>query len=230
MNQEILKSDYLDFFSDFKIDVQTGVLENYPEQKFVTMPYIGSQYANAELKILFVGQDVGRDETPNKIQTFENRNEAIEQDSFFNPHIAGTYCTALYLLKEIYQWEEVWDEHKKYATYSQATKAVLHRKGENPLSFVALSNLHKFVNVNRENRAGSENRKFLNREFEEGILIKEIEVLKPKIIVFQGKLPSQKTIDLIKSKNIQIHLAKHPSYRKKGGRNPVKYIETLEPR
>ena len=229
MNLDELKSNYLKFFKDFKINEKTGMLEDFAGQKFVTMPYIGSKYANAKLKILFVGQDVGRDETPNEIQSFEMRNEAIEQDCFFNPHIAGTYSAALYLLKEIYQWENIWNDHQSYSTYSQATKNVLHRNEENPLSFIALTNLHKFVSVDRQNRSGAENRKFLKIENEEEILVSEIRVLKPDIVFFQGKVLQTTTIEKIKSENsLKIILAKHPSYRDKGGRNPTKYTETFK--
>lgn len=228
MNLEQLKKDYLKFFDDFKIDKTTGILEDFPTKKFATMPHIGSNYANAKHKILFVGQDIGQDETEKYYQDFDERSQSIEKESNFNPHIAGTYSSALYLLKDFYNWESIWNQHCNYSTYSQATKNILHKEKENPLSFITLTNLHKFVTVNREHRAGNLDRKFLKKEIEEEILLCEIEALNPNIVFFQGKKPSDLTIENIKSKNIEVILARHPSYRKKDGRKPQNYLKTFE--
>lgn len=179
-------------------------------------------------KFFFVGQDIGKDETPGYIQTFEDRNDSIEKDIILNsPHISGTYSSALFLLKNHYNWEDSWNNHRKFPTYSQATKNKLHKEKENPLSFVALTNLHKFVSSNRELRSGDDNRKFIKIEKEEEILLKEIEALKPDLVFFQGKLPSPSTIEKIKLKNIKITKARHPSYREKSGRKPDIYIKTF---
>jgi hypothetical protein len=191
------------------------------------MPYIGSKYYNARKKILFVGMDVGKDETPGRFQDLQERNSNIECDINFNPHIAGTYCSALFLLKNEYNWQNVWDKLCSYYTYSQATKTQNHSFNENPLSFIALTNLHKFVTISREFRSGNENRKFLHKEYEESILLKEIEILQPDLILFQGKLPCSNTIKEIKAKNIEIIFAYHPSNRKKHGRNPHNYITSF---
>lgn len=228
MNLQQLKKDYLKFFDDFKIDKLTGILEDFPTQKFATMPHIGSNYGDAKYKILFVGQDIGQDETEECYQDFDERNQSVEKESNFNPHIAGTYSSALYLLKDYYDWENIWIQHNNYSTYSQATKNILHKERENPLSFVALTNLHKFVTVKRVHRAGYKDRKFLKREIEEEILLCEIEALNPKLVLFQGKKPSGITIEKIKSKNIEVILARHPSYRTKNGRKPQIYLKTFE--
>ncbi|WP_313600037.1 hypothetical protein [Epilithonimonas vandammei] len=228
MNLEQLKADYLKFFEEFKINQTTGILEDYPSVKFATMPHIGSKYSESKYKILFVGQDIGKDETVNYFQDFYERNQSVEKPSNFNPHIAGTYSSALFLLKDLYKWDDVWEKHNSYSTYSQATKNILHKENENPLSFIALTNLHKFVTSSRENRAGDVDRKFIKREVEEKILIKEIEALKPNLVLFQGKKPSGITLEIIKSKNIEVKLAKHPSYRAKNGRKPEVYVETFD--
>lgn len=227
MNLEQLKADYLKFFEEFKINQTTGILEDYTSVKFATMPHIGSKYEIAKYRILFVGQDIGKDETKNYYQGFDERNQNVEKSHNFNPHIAGTYSSALYLLKDYYNWENIWEEHKKYSTYSQATKDILHKENENPLSFVALTNLHKFVTAKRENRAGDLDRKFLKKDVEEKILIREIEALKPNLVLFQGKKPSDITIEKIKSKNIKVIEARHPSYRTKNGRKPNIYVKTF---
>ncbi len=227
MNLQQLKTDYLKFFEEFKINQTSGILEDYPSLKFATMPHIGSNYEEAKFKILFVGQDIGKDETTNYFQDFDERNQSVEKESNFNPHIAGTYSSALYLLKDYFNWESVWEEHNSYPTYSQATKSIIHKENENPLSFVALTNLHKFVTAKREHRAGDSDRKFVKREVEEEILLREVEALKPNLVLFQGKWPSDVTIEKIKSKKIQVILARHPSYRTKNGRKPDVYIKTF---
>lgn len=227
MNKDQIEIEYQNFFKEFGINPATGILSSYPEIKFVTMPFIGSKYNLSKNKILFVGMDVGKDETPGRFQDLAERNTNIECDINFNPHIAGTYCSALYLLKNEKDWQNVWDKFIKYDTYSQATKIQNHKNGENPLSFVALTNLHKFVTISRVNRSGNENRKFLKKELEESLLLKEIEILKPNIILFQGKLPSSNTLREIREKNIEIIFAFHPSNRQKAGRNPQIYIRTF---
>lgn len=228
MNNNQIEIGYQIFFKEFDIDQTTGVLNKYPEIKFATMPYIGSKYHESKNKILFVGMDVGKDETPGEFQDLTQRNNNIEVDNGFNPHIAGTYCSALFLLQKENNWNSLWDNFIKYDTYSQATKIKNHNNGENPLSFVALTNLHKFVTISRVNRSGGENRKFLKKESEESLLLKEIEILNPNIILFQGKLPSSNILEEIKKKNIKILFAFHPSNRQKGGRNPQKYVQTFK--
>ncbi len=225
MSKDQIENAYHEFFNEFGINPETGVLNSYPDIKFVTMPYIGSKYFTSKTKILFVGMDVGKDETPGSFQNLKDRNENIEWDIKFNPHIAGTYCSALFLLKDIMGWQNIWDKFCTYNTYSQATKVQNHKSGENPLSFIALTNLHKFVTILRENRSGNENRKFLKKEVEESLLLKEIEILRPNVVLFQGKLPSSNTLKMIGDKNIKIIFASHPSNRQKAGRNPQNYIQ-----
>lgn len=222
-----IEIEYQDFFKEFDINPLTGILGLHPNIKFVTMPYIGSKYFTCKNKILFVGMDVGKDETPGRFQDLTERNSNIECDNNFNPHIAGTYCSALFLLKNEYNWQDVWDKFCTYDTYSQATKHQNHKTGENPLSFISLTNLHKFVTISRINRSGGENRKYLQKKFEESFLLKEIEILSPNKILFQGKLPSYDTINKIKDKNISIIVSFHPSNRLKSGRNPQNYIKTF---
>ena len=221
-----LKDHYSHFFKEFQIDNETGVLKEFQNLKFMTMPYIGSKYFNTDFKILFVGMDVGKDEKPGSFHDFEDRRKSIETDNGFNPHIAGTYGTALYFLKAKLNWEKTWDRMTTFSTFHHATKNILHSENENPLSHIALTNLHKFVTVARELRAGDENRKFLDVELEEKLFLAEIDVLEPNVIIFQGKLPSSSTLQKIKSTFPEIYLFPHPSNRKKNGRNPNIYVST----
>lgn len=120
---EMVAHEYQRFFEELGIDPESGVLEIAPTKKFATFPYIGSSYFGAKRKILFVGMDIGRDETPGRIQSFEERNATIECDTHFNKHIAGTYNTALYLLKEHYGWEDIWQKFVLFDTYNHATSS-----------------------------------------------------------------------------------------------------------
>jgi len=80
---------------------------------------------------------------------------------------------------------------------------------------------------------GSENRTFiLQNNAEEKLLLKEIKILKPDIIVLQGKTFLNKKFEyLLKGlKKIaaksKIYYSLHPSFR---GRTPPKYLESLKP-
>ena len=99
---------YRAFFLELNIDSETGEFNDKNLQlKFASYPYIGNQYHSTTKKILFVGLDIGKDETPGYIQTFDERRENIAKESNFNPHIAGTYTTALNILKTefVIKWE-----------------------------------------------------------------------------------------------------------------------------
>jgi hypothetical protein len=236
MGEEQIKTVYDEFLKEFRID-SDGFLGKFPnlKWKFATMPYIGSKYFSAKTKILFVGLDIGSDETPPKdgapgrYQDLAERNGNIE-NNIGNWHIAGTYCCALNLLKEQYSWENAWQELCNYPTYHKLTKDKPRTGGENPLSFVALTNLFKFVTIGREGRTGGENRKFVDREAEELWFLREIEALKPGIVFFQTKETwrlSAETTQRIKESNITIMRAPHPAFPYMGKR-PQDYIRTFE--
>ena len=95
-----IEIEYKNFFKKFEINSTTGILKNFSNIKFITMPYIGSKFEVSKTKVLFVGMDVGKDETPDRYQDLAERNSNIEYNAGFNPHIAGTYASALFLLKE----------------------------------------------------------------------------------------------------------------------------------
>ena len=143
-----LKELYEALFSQLGIDKVTGALAIKGRLlKFATFPYVGVNYQTAKRKILFVGLDIGQDETPDYIQGFDERRQCVARDINFNPHIAGTYAMSLFLLKEDYQWQSVWEKVKSYATSQQATKSKNHHDGENPLDYVSLTNFFKFVEI-----------------------------------------------------------------------------------
>ena len=93
------------FFQEMGINQQTGIRSRFggSGRRFVCHPYVGSQYGEST-RILFVGQDVGKD--PGHLQSFEERRRAIEDKPLrdHNAHIAGTFCVALSLLPPEYGW------------------------------------------------------------------------------------------------------------------------------
>ncbi len=225
--EEKIKILYSNFFNDLNIDSSSGIVNGVENSRFATFPYIGENYNVSKKKILFVGMDIGKDETNGYIQSLDERKDSVAKDSDYNPHIAGTYVTALYFLKDHYGWGNIWDKIKDQNTMQQATKTINHVENENPLSFVALTNYYKFVNKNQINRSDNSNRKYINKEAETNLLINEINILNPKIIIFQGNLPIGDIIGKLKNKDIEIYKALHPSNRNKNGRHPEKYIESI---
>ena len=217
---EHVNNVYERFFANMDIDPATGLLP-CGSKKFATFPYIGSRYGlSGARRLLVVGLDIGEDETPGQIQTLECRRTQIEDKkvSRHNPHIAGTYMTALYLLRrELPEWLEYWQRVDKRATSQQSLKREGEQPAENPLSHIALTNYYKFVTVNRDARGGGQDRKFMNKELEGKLLEQEVEALDCDMVVFQGSqffLPYNETIKRISDSDARIvHIGIHPSAR-----------------
>lgn len=212
----------------FNIDPDTGELPSC-DKKLATYPYIGSRYGETQ-KLLVVGLDIGSDEVPGRIQTLEERQQSIEKKdpSKHNPHIAGTYMTALYhLRKSRSEWTEYWDRLD-----SQKTCQALLKQGylpsRNPLSCIGLTNYHKFVTVSREHRAGGKDRTFIDKDLESKFLDDEIEALGPDMVVLQGSqffTPYHETLREIASR-YRLFIGPHPSARKnvRNARNLIRRI------
>jgi len=225
-----LKKAYARFFREMGIDRDTGRLDGLPGKKFATYPYVGSKYGNAR-KILFVGQDIGKDPQPGRIQTFSERRASIEDKPLYrhNPHIAGTYMTALYFLKGGLGWRSHWE--KIVNTGATCQMALQHWEDllppENPLSYCALTNYHKFVKEHRQHRSGSMDRIYLNREAERKFFIDvELEAFNPDVVIFQGTGFERKMADLRRART-RIYVGQHPSARGEGVREPKVLIEDM---
>ena len=186
---------YQDFFVDMKIDKKTGIVEG-TNLRFTGFPYIGANYCDAPIKILFVPLDVGKDEcfTENTYHSFEDRQSIFSDGNLvFNAHIAGLYATSLYILKNSMglqpAWEALWD--KKEYKIEKAIREVAQLLPKDLLSYVAYENRYRFVTVGRgsekEERRGGQNRIWINSNREANLLIDEIAEFKPDVIVFQGK-------------------------------------------
>lgn len=224
-----LNEIYTRFFSEMGVDLDTGCLSGFPGKKFATYPYIGSKYGNAK-KILFVGLDIGKDPKPGRIQSFSERRTSIEDKpvSLHNPHIAGTYMTALYFLKGDLDWDSHWE--KIVGTGATCQKVLKHRGGilppENPLSYCALTNYRKFVTERRQHRSGSADRSDLNREAERSFFNVELEAFDPDVVVFQGVGFERKMAGLKRS-GTRFYVGQHPSARESGIREPKVLVDDM---
>ena len=225
-----LKNKYRELFKKYEIAPTTGSLKCYPNLKFPTYPYIGSKYGETK-KILIVGLDIGSDETPCGFQCFDERRQAIEKENVYehNPHIAGTYFTALFFLKDELEWNEYWNKTKNFPTCQQALKNGKNLPKSNPLSYIALTNYYKFVTENRGNRAGGQNRKYLDKDFDQEFFVEEVEIFKPDIVIFQSVEFRHKKLVLDRLLNTRraVYIGPHPSYRKKGGRVPEYFVNQI---
>ncbi len=226
---ERIENIYRKFFTDFKVATDTGILESNTKLKFATYPYVGKRYGKNK-KILFVGLDIGSDESKGEIISLIKRRNSIGSTEKYskqkyNPHIAGTAISAFYLSNPVSLWNKI----KKAKTYREAIKIIYSLHYENPLDFVALTNLYKFVSVDRRNKSGGENRKFINKELECDLLIEETRIFSPDIIVFQSReFATSRYEALIKiivreNPKIRVVLAPHPSNRTH--RKPNGYIK-----
>lgn len=220
------------FFTHFKIDDRTGTLRDH-DVKFPTFPYIGSRYGELK-RVLIIGLDIGSDEAPGRIQSFEKRRRAIEYEavSKHNPHIAGTYITALYFLKsQLQEWNDCWNKLDGSFTCKKLLRDTANLPDTNPLSFIALTNYYKFVRERREHKTGPENRKYLDREFEEEFVVEEIRVFDPDVVVLQSRqFNSSRYGTLLKHlpAKSEVYIGPHPSARGHIRRSRVLINQILE--
>ena len=97
-----------------------------------------------------------------------------------------------------------------------------------PISLVAYTNLFKFVTLGRKNRLGGKDRKFINKEKEYKLLIDEINILKPKTIIFQSIKSFKYFLDNYRDelKVKTIYVGPHPSWH--GTKIPKEYLKEIE--
>jgi len=239
-----LEKAYVQFFTDMALIRKSGKFRNkHPDKKFATYPYIGSRYGNDGNveKILFVGRDIGRGRWEGRIQSFSERRRGIEDKDFccHNLHIAGTYMTALYFLKDKLDWSAQWD--KIVNTGFTCQRVLSERKellpsedplsySKNPLSYCALTNYHKFMTKGEEKMSHGRNLKWLDRDKEERLFLDdEVGILEPDIVIFQGDNKEfRKVAKNLKSegKVREIYVGCHPAARGPV-REPKKLIESI---
>ncbi|MBC7525439.1 MAG: hypothetical protein H7239_13505 [Flavobacterium sp.] len=231
MKNEIIKSIssiYEDIlFKDNFVDRNTGIVNIDKTRKLATYPFLGTKYGQTK-KIMFIGLDMGKDETPQLIQSFEKRNENLEWSR--NNHIIGTFFTTFYFLKDNFNFNDLWIEIvKNGGTFMQIYKTFRALDGFNPIEYISLSNYYKFVTNGRVGRSGKFDRKHLNQKKEEQLFLQEIEVLNPDIIIFQSldfnHSKFAKIINQLVSSNRKVYIGPHPSHRKT--KVPNEFIKLL---
>ena len=137
--------------------------------------------------------------------------------------------TALYFLKGGLGWHSHW---KKIAKTGATCQMVLqHREDllptENPLSYCALTNYHKFVKEHRQHRSGSMDRIYLDREVERKFFIDvELEAFDPDVVIFQG-VGFERKMASLKRSGTRFYLGQHPSARESGIREPKVFIDDM---
>lgn len=154
------------------------------------------------------------------MQDFKDRRERFEgiKPENQNPHISGTYITSLYLMEERYGLKE--DLKTNDTSFKDAIKSI-ETPDINPLSFVALTNVYKYVEVGSDNRkTGREIKKDLAVQYK--LLADEINILEPEIIILQSR-EFEPVLNLGDWKG-KLYLGPHPSYP---GISPREYFEKL---
>ena len=214
-----------------KINPQTGIVDG-TNLRFTGFPYIGANYVNAPVKVLFVPLDTGKDECfeDNTYHSFENRESIFPSGMLnFNAHIAGLYATALYILKEKMNFQSAWNVLWNNNNFKTA-KAIRESYASLPkdlMSYVAYENRFRFVTIGRgkekEERGGGKDRIWINPEREAQLLLDEINVFAPDIVVFQGKTGLWNCHINELEKKYKVVIAFHPSYYG-GGADKLQYI------
>ena len=154
-----------DFSKAMGLDKETGLLPN-GKKRFSGMPFIGALYGEYSPKILIVGEDIGSDEcvknstkdvngTPLYYHDFHSkRTNCVNMAGKYNAHLAGTYMTALYLLRNCDKFKDMWKESMCEKTAHWALKMLSASQIAEIAHTIALTNLHKFVTAGREGKSG----------------------------------------------------------------------------
>ena len=232
LKKDIHKILIEDFSKAMGFDKETGLLPN-GEKRFSGMPFIGNDYGKFSPKILIVGEDIGRDEcvndnakdingTPLYFHDFHSKREyCVNMAGKYEAHLAGTYMTALYLLRNCDKFKAMWEESMCEKTAHWALKMLSASQIAEIAHAIALTNLHKFVAVVRKGKSGDQDRNWIDHDKEFATFIEEIKCFAPDIIILQAinSMPNE-DIEQIKQavKGVAVYKLMHPSTRRKGGR------------
>ena len=219
-----------DFSKAIGFDKETGLLPN-GKKRFAGMPFVGFRYSEQTPKILIVGEDIGSDEcvinntkdingTPLYYHDFDSkRNNCVNVE--YKAHLAGTYMTALYLLRNCDKFKDMWKESMCDRTAHWALKMLSASQIAEIAHTIALTNLHKFVTVVREGKSGDQDRNWLDHDKEFATFIEEVKCFAPDIIILQAiNSMTNEDIEQIKQAagGASVYKLTHPSTRKRGGR------------
>jgi len=190
-----LESIYARFFSDLGVDDRTGEVHSTrrpglpprPALRFSTWPHVGSRYGeDGHRRILFVGKQWGHD--PGYLQSLGQAQEWVERTAPLpgNPHIPGTCVSALRWLPARYGWDEVKSQERS-CTAVMKDRGRWWKARDNPLAFVALTNVFKFVPVGKVKRDSKGALRHVDKQAEERLLVNEIlDCFRPDVVLFQS--------------------------------------------
>ena len=230
LKKDIHKILVEDFSKAMGFNGETGLLPN-GKKRFSGMPFIGNDYGKFSPKILIVGEDIGSDEcvndnakdvngTPLYYHDFDSkRNNCV--NVAYNAHLAGTYMTALYLLRNCDKFKDMWEESMCEKTAHWALKMLSASQIAEIAHAIALTNLHKFVTIGRNGKSGGDDRIWIDHDKEFAIFIEEVKCFAPDIIILQAiNSMTNEDIEQIKQavKGVAVYKLTHPSTRRKGGR------------
>ena len=241
MTTESLENDimkiYAIFYNEVGINHEIGVIEGVGK-RFIGKPYLGTLYSTAKKRILYVGLDQGKDEG---VHTFDSKRKKISptakgytmipSQKAFNPHFYGIYAMSLRLLYREYGWHVLWKKFSEDKTRT-ACEAISYTHEILPvdlLDYIAFTNAHKFVTINRINRSGSQDRLWnddIQKEYELHLLEQEIGVLKPDLVIFQGVKFKDVLSSLKMDNGIRRIIMYHPSCRDRYHRT-IDYINGI---
>ncbi len=146
---------------------------------------------------LDIGADKKKDAAPNcregcgtggAIECFECRRSSIEDKKLphHNPHIAGTYFTAMRYPCPVDEWEHCKGLEKSCQQVLKDEEAGGILPEFNPLSRIALTNFYKWVTTEGATMSTTLNRTHFHRQREKELFIDEVNHFKPDVVVFQG--------------------------------------------
>ena len=230
LKKDIHKILVEDFSKAMGFNEDTGLLPN-GEKRFSGMPFIGNDYGKFYSKILIVGEDIGSDEcvkdnakdingTPLYFHDFDSKRKNCMPEKY-EAHLAGTYMTALYLLRNCDKFKDMWEKSMCDRTAHWALKMLSASQIEEIAHAIALTNLHKFVTVDRKGKSGAEDRIWIDHDKEFATFIEEVKCFAPDIIILQAiNSMTNEDIEQIKQavKGVAVYKLTHPSTRRKGGR------------
>jgi hypothetical protein len=230
LKKDIHKILIEDFSKAMGFNEETGLLPN-GKKRFSGMPFIGALYGEYSPKILIVGEDIGRDEcvkdnakdingTPLYFHDFDSKRKNCMPGKY-HAHLAGTYMTALYLLRKCDKFKDMWEESMCEKTAHWALKMLSASQIEEIAHTIALTNLHKFVTKDRPDRSGDKDRKWIDHDKEFATFIEEVKCFAPDIIILQAiNSMTNEDIEQIKQAagGASVYKLTHPSTRKRGGR------------
>lgn len=220
-----IKGVYKHFFKTYGIDNISGIIAKDTAVRFAGYPYVGRKYLEAKKRVLFYGLDLGSDECANnevKYHTIETRREpgrVLGKDGIVGWHhnvIGAIYRISLGLLKDDHHFDG-FDAMKGFE--DRTPKYALRRVGglvsDDVLNYIVFSNSFKFVSDGRKLKSGGQDRIYYDIE----ILKREVDILKPNIVVVMGNRQGALLGYLKTQTNIVCQWMPHPSAR--NGNNKI---------